>query len=436
MNTNKIFYILVGLIVVAIFLTVILLLGNIGGSGQQKIALRMWGVFDHKNAFDKGLQNFRTQNPNITIQYQEFSYADYEKNLIDSLAANAGPDIIMVHNTWLPKHVDILTPLPATGPKTKKPLLTAKIFQDQFVDVAYGDLVRNGNIYALPLYTDTLALYYNKDMFNAAAITRPPADWQEVNKDTALLTRFDQFGNITRSGIALGTARNINRSTDLLMALMIQSGVQMSDQTGNVTFAANSSGRQLGAEALQYYTDFANPQKTTYSWNDSQHYSVDAFTEGTLAMMLGYAHEDQLIRAKAPRLNYAVAPMPQAGVSDPRNYANYWTLAVSKNSTHPNEAWEFIVAMTSKDGITDYLNVTQRPSARRDLIELQKSDPVLGIFAVQALTARSWVQKDNVVIEGVFADMIDDVNYHRFSINDALDRAQSRINVIGRRQQP
>ena len=424
-------YILVGVIVVAVFVTIVLVLRNVGGTISKPVTLQFWGVFDDHNAFDKVISNFKAQNPGIDVKYQMFTYQQYEQGFLNALAAGTGPDILMIHNTWLPKHGDKLISMPATGvPDTKNPF-TVQNFKDQFVDVAYQDLVYNNQIYGLPLYVDTLGLYYNKDLFNTAGITRSPPTWEEVNSDVQLLTKFDKSGNIIQSGFSLGTARNITRSTDILMTMMIQSGVQMaSSDNRSAIFGVPVNGQRIGEIALQYYTNFANPRNQNYSWNDSQHYSIDAFTEGTLAMTLGYAHDLQVIRSKAPRLNFAVAPMPQASLIDIRNFANYWGVAVAAKSAHSVEAWKFINYLASKEGATEYLNSTNRPSARRDLIDLQRTDPELGIFAIQALSARSWSQADNTAIEGIFADMIDDVNYNRSSIPDALARAQSRVTVL------
>ncbi len=122
--------------------------------------------------------------------------------------------------------------------------------------------------------------------------------------------------------------------------------------------------------------------------------------------------------------------MPQASTTDIRNFANYWAVGVTAKSTHVTEAWKFVNYLASKEGITTYLNATARPAARRDLIDLQRTDPDLGVFAVQALTARSWYQADNTAIEGIFADMIDDVNLGRAVVKDALSRAASRVTVL------
>jgi multiple sugar transport system substrate-binding protein len=337
----------------------------------------------------------------------------------------------MIHNTWLPKRGNLLAPMPASIPGEKQPLFTLQSYKDQFVDVVSQDLVYQGYIYGVPLYVDTLALYYNKDLFNNAALTRPPQTWDEVNTDVPLLTKFDQRGNISQAGIALGTARNINRSTDILMDMMIQSGTRMTDDTNSAaSFDANVQGQPVGRIALQYYTDFANPSKQTYSWDENQHYSIDAFSEGNLAMMVGYSHEAALVKAKSPRLNFDVAPMPQASLANVRNFANYWGAGVSKTSKNINDAWQFLAYLSSKNGESAYLNATGRPAARRDLIDLQRSEPNIGVFAVQALTAKSWFQADNVAIESIFAEMIDDVNFNRATPQEAISRAQSRVTVL------
>ena len=185
---------------------------------------------------------------------------------------------------------------------------------------------------------------------------------------------------------------------------------------------------------MKYYTDFANPSVRNYTWNDVQHYSVDAFTEGKTAMMFNCSHEVEVLKNKFSRLNFGVASMPQVSSTDLKNYANYWGAAVTSSSKFPNEAWKFVAYLASKEGAQNYLSATLRPSARRDLIELQRNDLDLGVFAIQALSARSWYQIDNIAIESIFADMIDDVNFGRMSVKDSINNAESRVNVLMQRR--
>lgn len=435
MNTNRLFYILAGVIAFVVFLTIIIVLRNIGGGAVQESTLQFWGVFDNRSVYDPIIRNFQAQNPGIKVVYREFNFEDYERSLTNALAAGTGPDIFMFHNSWLPKHGDKITAMPEVF-SDDSPSMTVGSFQQQFVDVAAQDLVYTNRIYALPLYVDTLALYYNKDILNSAGITRPAQTWEEFNSDVETITRLDESGAISQSAAAIGTARNINRSTDILVGLMLQSGVQMMDaENSEPTFSRPVNNTAVGEIALKYYTDFANPSVRTYTWNDSQHYSIDAFAEGKTAMMFNYSHQIPVLRAKSARLNFGVAPIPQVSPNDAKTYANYWAVAVANSSQFTENAWRFLLHLTSKDGASNYLNDTLRPAARRDLVELQRNDLDLGVFAVQSLSARSWFQIDNIAIESIFADMIEDVNFGRANIREALQSAEARVRVLMSRLQ-
>ena len=431
-DSKKLTYVLGAAIALMVFLAFIFILrSSLSTTGTASADLTVWGVFDDPTLFNDAINAFQKANKNIKVTYKVLQPQDYEQTLLNALAAGTGPDVFMMHSTWLPKDIDKIIPVPDTAPGSKAPLMTVRQFQDTFVDVAAADLINGGKIYGMPLYVDTLALYYNKDMFATAGIAVPPKLWTDFLDDVKKITTYDDSHNITRSGAAMGTAQNINRGTDILMMLMLQSGVQMVAPDGTqATFAQSVDGANVGDIALQFYTNFANPQNTAYTWNDNMHYSIDAFAAGETAMMINYAHQIPTLRAAAPRLNWAVAPIPQTTAVDARTYGDYWPLVVSRQTKSPDAAWQFVYYMTAGDGNITYLNAAGRPAARRDLIDQQKSDPDIGVFAEQALTARSWLQVDNVAIEKIFADMIDAVNLGRQSIHDALSSAEAKVSVL------
>lgn len=431
-NSKRLTYILGGAIAFLVFLTFIFILRNFGGGGgQAEVRLQVWGVFDDRVVFDQAFREFEQANKGITVEYQLIPYADYERTLLNALAAGTGPDVFMIHNTWLPKHIDKIRPLPDQFPGSDEPLMTVRQFRDTFPDVAYTDLVNDNKIYAMPPYVDTLALFYNRDLLSSAGIAQAPRTWADFLDAVRKLTQYDVSRNVVLSGAAMGTARNINRASDILMMLMLQSGVRMTDdENAQATFSRSVDGQPVGERSLEFYTDFANPQKEIYSWNDTQDYSIDAFAAGKTAMMLNYAHQIPVVRAKAPRLNWSVALAPQASTTDARTFANYWPFTVSLQSKNPYAAWLFVHAMTAGSPNIAYLNASGRPAARRDLIEQQKLEPDIGVFAEQALTARSWLQVDNVAIESIFLDMIDAVNLGRQSVKDALREAEAKVSVL------
>lgn len=442
MDTKKVLIFVGGAIfalAVLIFVFYILFRGNTADT--TPFSLKIWGTFDNESFYRDAIAGYKKLHPNATIDYREIDYGNYEQTLINAFAANSGPDIWLMHNTWLPKHADLIAPLPATAKDQSGNEFGLKQFQDQFVGVAKQDFVLNNQIYALPLYIDTLALYYNKDLLNTAGIAQPPRTWDDFNDAVAKLTMRDDKGNITQSAAAIGTARNINRSTDILTLLMLQSGVRMTKDDGSQATFSRSIGKDAdgkevnyGDVALQYYTDFANQaQANRYTWNDRQDYSMDAFINGKTAMMFNYAHQLAMIHERAPRLNFGVASMPQpTGASVKVDFANYWAPTVSKQSKNIDKAWDFLIYLSSAEGSLAYMRASDRPSARLDLIEQTKNVPDLSIFATQALTARSWLQVDNAAIETIFADLIDGVNINSEPIHNALISAENKVSALMR----
>ena len=296
----------------------------------------------------------------------------------------------------------------------------------------------------MPLYLDTLALYYNKDVFNSAGLTRPPKTWEEFQDYVKKISRIDATGEILRSAASMGTARNINRSTDILNLLMLQAGAKMVNRDdeyatfGNIRFIEGTGDINPGLEALTFYTDFANPLKSVYTWNDDQDYSIDAFYAGKTAMMINYSHHIQTLHDKSPSLNFGIAPIPQPkNQSKLVNYPNYWGLAVTKKAGKASElAFEFVRFMTNQANSQIYAQLTEKPVARRDLVEWQRTDPELGVFSLQGLTAISWWQKDNLIIEQIFANMIESVIKDGNAPSKALSDAEEQVSVLMQKQSP
>jgi len=398
-------------------------------SPLQSTELEFWGVYDDSDVFNELIQDFNAEFPKTKIKYYKKVYATYEKDLLEAMASGRGPDLFMIHHTWVPKYEDKIWAAPSD-------LILIKDIQDNFVDVVYKDFVIDDQIVALPLSVDTLALYYNKDIFNTVGISQPPETWEEFLDVLDKLTIKDDRDNIIRAGAALGTARNVNRSTDILSLLMMQSGAQMvNSNKAEVIFdkpvKLDNESFYPGQRALEFYTDFANPLKSSYTWNTRMHYSIDAFYEGSTAMMFNYSYHLPTIRAKSPYLNFGVSRMPQIESSEKDiDYANYWGMTVSRNSKGSEQAWEFINWITQKESSQKYLEKTKKPTARRDLVDWQKDDKDVGIFAEQSLSAQSWYQVDSLSIENIFADMIESIVLGEETISKAISKSINQINLL------
>lgn len=427
-----------------------------------KVDLEVWGVFDDSDAYTELFNEYKKINPYVrSITYRKLPVETYKEDLLDALASGKGPDIFMIRNSWAPSFQDKIVAAP-------EEMIGEKKFRDSFVDVAADDFIgEDKKVYGVPLSVDSLALYYNKDLFNAAGIAKPPATWEEVASASSQLSQIDSFGNLNQSGIALGTGKNINRSTDVLSALFFQkeSGISSDRSQFRITDAGS-------IEAFNFYTQFSRIDSGVYSWNPRLHYSVDAFYEGTLGMMINYSWQYPALKQKNAKLNIGVAPMPQFSGTQPENYANYWGFAVAKNKTiedqgtakstltpdqkkalHTHESWQLLrflafphpeKMMTLVNGLSGnskdfpiafdptekYLEKTKKPAARRDLIEVQKNDPILAPFASGNLIAKNWKQKDPEAVETILAEMIESVNTGQQGNIDALRTAENRLKLL------
>jgi multiple sugar transport system substrate-binding protein len=423
-------------------------------SSVKPVTLTIWRAYDDEDAFSTIIANYQKIHPYVTIQYKKFRYDEYEKDLINALAEDRGPDIFSIPSTWIQEYQNKIVPLPpqltliypvTTGTIKKTtvaesrttPSLTLKDLKSNFVDIVYNDVVLNKNgvdqIYGLPLYMDTMALYYNTDLFNNAGISEPPQYWNtEFQQDVKKLTKQDNQGNIVQAGVALGGSANIQRPEDILSLLMMQNGAVMEDN-GTVLFqsipAGSAQSYNPGLEALRFYTDFSNPAKDVYCWNGNLPNSLDMFEQGNLAMMFDYDYDLATIKAAAPKLNFAVAPMPQIqGNAKQINYANYWVETVSAKSKNVNEAWDFIQYETSLDQVQNYLKVAQKPTALRALINSQVSDLNIGTFAGQVLTAQSWYRGSNpLAAENAMQQMIDQTVKDIKDINDTINQGAATV---------
>jgi multiple sugar transport system substrate-binding protein len=384
--------------------------------------LVVWGLWQTSEAMTPVISAFK-ESTGVEVEYKKIaSVADYEKQLLQALAERRGPDVFVIHHTWIEGKKALMAPAPAE-------VIDERALREEFVDVVAADVLQAGQIYALPTSVDTIALYYNKDLLAGSGIARPPRTWQELQQVVERITRISRFGSIDQSAIALGTASNINRAADLLQLLWLQSGVNLTPQAEGTGITS-----EPGERALVFYTDFANKSKKVYTWDLQQDYSLDAFAEGETAMMLNYSYHVPTIRAKNPRLNFAIGPMPQIADGKVVNFAAYWPFAVSQQSDIQPLAWQFIRFLTTTEVSKALNQAAGSPPARRESITEAARDPLLGVFAEQTLTATTWPRIDVVATDAIVNTMIDSVVTGAAAPAESIRRAEGQLNQL--RAQP
>ncbi len=425
-----------------------------------RVELVYYKLYDEEDVIRPLIQQYQATHPNVIIKYRKFENPEeYYSLILNELAEGEGPDIFSVPNYWLARHTKKLTPMPPD-------YYTPQQFDETFVTVASKDALlidpRDGQqkVFGLPLGVDVLALYYNKDLYDDRVPERgrPAATWDEFKDDVFKLTKADNsFERFEVAGTAMGRADNISRSLDILYTLMLQYKTKLyNDGYTQVQFAnqqatdANGVSINPAVEALRLYTSFGLASQQNYSWNQyisdskSDAKEVGSFARGKVATIFGYSYHYQLIQDQVAEYDQQgvkvidpsvirIAPVPQ--VNDPATstekrdvFANYFLETVSRTTEHPQEAWDFLIFMTTADNLRYYNEKTNRPTSRRDLIQEQIEDPIYGVFAEQVGFAESFIVYDWDLYTKAFTNAINDV-LATISPKDAVKSAQDMINV-------
>lgn len=425
-------------LILTVILVVVLslpLTGALCQSNKSKVpnvsaTLKVWLINQDKKAFDDLVDNYKSSEgkSNVNFEFVEKNedQSAYEKELIDAIAAKNGPDIALIREDWVAKHYDKLVSLPLLKDQSQEDL--NKDVRDVFVTAVGEKVIYDNKVYALPTEMDTLVLYYNTSHFGEANLNNAPKNWNEFVYDVKLLTKRDQFGNLTRSAAALGTSNNVDHSQDILYTLMIQNGTRMtSDDHKSATFNTSitkASGEIYypGTNALDFYSSFANPAKETYTWNSSMSSAVRAFVDGKVSMIFDYGYRQDEIYNLNPTFRFAVAPMPQIkDTSNPVTYPLFWAYAVTNNSTHSDVAWDFIKYLSRARGTVKKEQAKDYYSGMTEGAEVFRGQPYI---------ARTFYKsRQPEEVDAIFQTMIKSVVGGQ-PLQAALDSASASMTAI------
>ena len=289
-------------------------------------------------------------------------------------------------------------------------------------------------ILAFPITIDPLMMYYNRSMLEANSIIYPPVYWDDVVNFVPLLTKKDELNKITKSTAGLGQFSNITHAKDILVAFFMQAGNQIiTEKDGRFSAVlGEGSASQINLDAmLSFYTSFADPLKSVYSWNRSFPNSRDAFSADNLAFYFGYASELQTLVNKNPNLNFSVAPFPQIKNTQFKlTSARVTGIAVSNFSKNLSTALTAASLLVTSDFASQYAIITQTPPARRDLLSQKMPDAFSPIFNSSALYARGWLDPSTADTDNIFRNMVEGTLSNNFTAAEAIKDAGAKLNLL------
>ena len=297
------------------------------------ISFAMWGDTTELANQQKIVDAFQAMNPNIKVKVTVSDWDSYWPKLQTDLAAGNAPDVFLMDGPLYPDY------------QTRDQLLdlTPFIAKDgfdtgQLVDLAVkGFTAPDGHLYGLPRDLNTIALYYNKAMFDAAGLPYPDEtwDWAKLVEVAKQLTKTTD-GKTSQWGFYTETSDMENYWSSLVW----QAGGDILS-ADKQTVVIDSDEAAAGIQFLQdlIYKDKVMAQPVAGG-------SGDAFENGQAAME---ANGSWLVPThQAAGLNFGVAPLPK-GPAGQATSVNPSGVVAYKGSKNPDAAWEFIKCYTGPE---------------------------------------------------------------------------------------
>ncbi len=359
---------------------------------------------------DKLIANFEAANPDITVKQTTFPYADYQTRVVAAKVAGQGPDVVQLFYGWLDTFVagGLIQPLDPA-------VFSHEEIESEFFPIVTAMKVGE-DYYGLPTAVRSLALFYNKALFEEAGIANPPSNLEEFLAAAEATTKRDGSGNITSAGITIDMAGQDHHWWREV--LIRQNGGVPYDEEGNVAY--NDA---AGAAALKYYTDLQTEHKVGLSGFMDE--GQAAFRAGLAAMTI-----DGTFRLGAFANNpfeWGVVELPADANGMRSNYSSYFANAIGAAAEGERKAAaeKFLTYITSEEAMQIWQETVGELPARREaaLSEENLADPILGPFLKGLDYAHTTKFYDEAGQRQVAIDMVNRVLLEGQSIEDSVAQA-------------
>jgi ABC-type glycerol-3-phosphate transport system substrate-binding protein len=277
--------------------------GSGGGGGGGKVELELWNPETDEAevaVFQSIIDDYEADNPNVSVKLVTIPWSDIYAKWQTALQSGKAPDATIGSVSFASSFEEqgVLEPL------------------DDVVDAMGGDSAwadsasslvelskKDGHYFTLPLVHNSVVLWYNKPMLEAAGLT-PPKTWDELEAAAKAMTHDDQYGILIPSS----TSQVTNQS---LYSLILANGGDVVDRSdpNTVTFDDKKS-----VEALDFYAKLAKyspPGSGGYDRPEAQ----AAMSTGKLGMFIYGSWMESALEAAGPDVakDFGVVPVPTNG---------------------------------------------------------------------------------------------------------------------------
>ena len=334
-----------------------------GSASGGQVTVEMWDYLSGETANDSinaAIAEFEKANPDIKVKRTTFAFADLSKSILQGSVGGQVPDVAVV---------DVVDNQNFASLGMLKDLSNDGINKSDFFDGPWSSVVYEGKTYGIPLNSNNLALYYNKQMLKDAGV-EVPTDWASLKDAAKKTTKGDV------KGIAISAVKS-ESATFQILPFVWQTGGDLKDYATS------------GATALAYLRGLIDDGSMSEAVsNYTQEDARTQFITGKSAMMINGPWELATL-TKDAQFDWDVAPLPK----DKRAATSMGgeNVVVMNGAKQSDAAVKLAKFLTSAEGAKIYCDGSGQLSSRPDLQGKLKlsNDAKLKVFESQLADAHA-----------------------------------------------
>jgi multiple sugar transport system substrate-binding protein len=278
---------------------------------------------------------FSAANPDIKVNLEFVPYEGLHDKTVLSQGSGSGYDVVLFDVIWPAEYAENSVLVDVTD------RITAEM-KDGVLPGAWTTVEFAEKRYGMPWILDTKYLFYNKEILAAAGIAEPPKTWADLTAQAQII----KDKGLLEHPIVWSWAQAEAAICDYTTLVSAHGGSFLVD--GKPAFQSDG-----GLAALQYMVDsynsgVTNPNSKEYLEEDVRR----VFQNGEAAFALNWTYMYNLANNPteskvAGKVGVVAAPGVD-GVSSVSAVNGSMGLGITTTSQHPDEAWTYIVFMTSQ----------------------------------------------------------------------------------------
>lgn len=376
-----------------------------GTTGEVvELQLMGWASSDAENIrLQEMIDTFNGANPDINVTLNQVP--EYDTALQTALAGGEPPDVFYIDSFRLPDFVEAGVLMPV-GESLDDP--------DDFYPNLRQAFTIDDTFWCPPKDFSTLGLQYNTDLFDAAALEYPTADWTWDDLRAAAEALTDESTGTYGMVLSPDMAR--------WAAFLYQAGGSVTDPD----FTAMTLDSPEALEAMEFYLGLVNDGFAAQPSDLDSGWAGEAFGKGTAAMAMEGNWIVSFLNDQFPDVNWGVTELP-AGPGGEGTMSFTVCYGVPADAAHAEESIRLVNWLTGPEGMAQWsglgLAMPTRESLREDWLAQY---PDLEPFLNGAANAYPWQFRPG------FQDVLDTINA---GMQEAFTGVSTADQVLGNAQE-